>query len=385
VILDETPFYPEKGGQIGDIGTLTHAKAEFDVEDCQTPYPGVIAHHGVLKKGTLIIGEPVVAKIDHNRRSEIAKHHTATHLLHWALQQVLGSHIKQAGSLVEHSRLRFDFNHHKALSKGEIREIERLVNEKIWENKPLETYEIKFEDVQKHPEIKQFFGDKYGDVVRVVDIDNYSKELCGGTHVQNVGEIGYFRIAKEGSIAKGVRRIEAVIGEEGEKLRYASEDQLLNIASILKSNLHKVEDVLKTLLKENIKLKEQALFARKKHLNDLASSLMTKIKKVQDHSLLSAVVDIEKKELNDLGNELMERMGSGILLLCVIEGENCQLYLKVSPDLVKKGIHANALIKQISEKIEGSGGGKKEMAQAGGKNSKGVIIAFDKIEEMLRD
>ncbi|MDN3508684.1 MAG: alanine--tRNA ligase [Candidatus Neptunochlamydia sp.] len=385
VILDKTPFYPKKGGQVGDIGTLTHTKAHFKVEDCQTPYPEITAHHGVLEKGTLIIGEPVVAEIDHERRSEIAKHHTATHLLHWALQQVLGSHIKQAGSLVEHSRLRFDFNHHKALSKEEIREIEKLVNEKIWENKPLRTYEINLEDVQKHPEIKQFFGDKYGDVVRVVDIDNYSKELCGGTHVQNVGEIGYFRIAKEGSIAKGVRRIEAVIGEEGEKLRYALEDQLRKIASMLKSDLHKVEDVLKNFLKENIKLKEQALFARKKYLNDLASSLMTKIKKVQNYSLLSAVVDIEKKELNDLGNDLMERMGSGILLLCVIEGENCQLYLKVSPDLVQKRIHANALIKQISEFIEGSGGGKKEMAQAGGKNSKGVIIAFDKIEEMLRE
>ncbi|MCB1072012.1 MAG: alanine--tRNA ligase [Chlamydiia bacterium] len=385
VILDETPFYSEKGGQIGDIGTLTHAKAHFKVEDCQNPYPGVITHHGVLEKGILIVGEPVVAEIDHERRNEIAKHHTATHLLHWALQQVLGSHIKQAGSLVEESRLRFDFNHHKALSKEEIREIERLVNEKVWENKPLETYEIKFEDVQKHPEIKQFFGDKYGDVVRVVDIDSYSKELCGGTHVQNVGEIGYFRIAKEGSIAKGVRRIEGVIGKEAEKLRYATEDQLSNIASMLKSNLPKVEEVLKSLLKENIKLKEQSLFARKKYLNDLASSLMTKIKKVHNYTLLSAVVDVQKGELNDLGNDLLERMESGILLLCVIDGDDCQLYLKVSPDLVQKGIHANALIKQIADVIEGSGGGKKEMAQAGGKNSKGVIIAFDKIEEMLRE
>ena len=200
-----------------------------------------------------------------------------------------------------------------------------------------------------------------------------------------MGEIGYFRIAKEGSIAKGVRRIEGVIGKEAEKLRYATEDQLSNIASMLKSNLPKVEEVLKSLLKENIKLKEQSLFARKKYLNDLASSLMTKIKKVHNYTLLSAVVDVQKGELNDLGNDLLERMESGILLLCVIDGDDCQLYLKVSPDLVQKGIHANALIKQIADVIEGSGGGKKEMAQAGGKNSKGVIIAFDKIEEMLRE
>ncbi|QVL57467.1 MAG: alanine--tRNA ligase [Simkaniaceae bacterium] len=385
VILDETPFYAEKGGQIGDVGTLTHEKARFIVQDCQNPYPGVIAHHGVLEKGTLIIGEPVIAEINESRREAIAKHHTATHLLHWALQKVLGSHIKQAGSLVESNRLRFDFNHHKALSQEELREIEKLVNEKVWENKPLKSYEIKLEDVQKHPEIKQFFGDKYGEVVRVVDINGYSKELCGGTHVQNVGEIGYFRISKEGSIAKGVRRIEAVTGKEAEKLRYALEDQLFNIALTLKANLPKVDDALQNLIKENAKLKEQALFARKKYLNDLSSTLMTNVKQVGSVSILSAVVDIEKSELNDLGNDLMGRIQSGVLLLCVVDGENCQLYLKVSPDLVEKGIHANTLIKSIADLVGGSGGGKKEMAQAGGKNSKGVIIAFDKIEEMLRE
>ena len=385
VILDKTPFYAEKGGQIGDIGNLIHEKAHFIVDDCQNPYPEVIAHHGVLEKGILIVGEPVVAEINEKRRSATAKHHTATHLLHWALQKVLGSHIKQAGSLVEQARLRFDFNHHKALSQEEIREIEKLVNEKIWENKPLKTYEIKLEDVQKHPEIKQFFGDKYGETVRVVDINGYSKELCGGTHVQNVGEIGYFRIAKEGSIAKGVRRIEAVTGKEAEKLRYALEDQLSNIALTLKSNLPKVEEALQNFIKEYARLKEQSLFARKKYLSDLASTLMTKVKKTNNLSILSAIVDVEKSELNELGNDLMEQIQSGVLLLCIIEGENCQLYLKVSPDLVEKGIHANVLIKSIADIVGGSGGGKKEMAQAGGKNSKGVIIAFDKIEELLRE
>lgn len=385
VILDQTSFYAEKGGQIGDTGTLNHQKAHFVVQDCQAPYTGIIAHHGILEKGILIIGEPVIAKIDEKRRGAIAKHHTATHLLHWALQKVLGSHIKQAGSLVETNRLRFDFNHHKALSKEEIREVEKLVNEKIWENNPLETYEIKLEDVQKHPEIKQFFGDKYGEVVRVVDINGYSKELCGGTHVQNVGEVSYFRIAKEGSVAKGVRRIEAVIEKEAEKLRYALEDQLSNIALTLKANLPKVEDSLQNLIKENTRLKERSLFARKKHLNELAIALLKTVKKVGDISILSSVVDVEKSELNDLGNDLLNGMQSGVILLCVIDGENCQLYLKVSPDLVKKGIHANTLIKSIAELIGGSGGGKKEMAQAGGKNSKGVIIAFDKIEEMLRE
>jgi alanyl-tRNA synthetase len=296
---------------------------------------------------------------------------------------VLGAHVKQAGSLVEAGRLRFDFNHHKALTKEEIREIEKLVNEKIWENKPLKTYELPLEEVQNHPDIKQFFGDKYGKTVRVVDIDGYSKELCGGTHVNTVGEIGYFRIAKEGSIAKGVRRIEAVTGKEGEKLRYALEDLLDSIASTVKGPLDIIEETLQTLMKENEHFREQSRFARKKHLSDLAAVLMTQIKKVGAISLLSATIDIERKELNELGNDLLERMGAGVLLLSVIEGEDCQLYLRVSSDLVQKGIHANTLIQSIADLIDGRGGGKKEMAQAGGKNPEGVPIAFDKIQEIL--
>jgi len=385
VILDKTPFYAEKGGQVGDRGTLIHGSALFNVADCQNPYAGVIAHQGVLKEGILMVGEPVVAKINEEWRGKIAKHHTATHLLHWALQKVLGSHIRQAGSLVEAGRLRFDFNHHKALTKEEIREIEQLVNEKIWENKPLKTYELQLEDVQNHPEIKQFFGEKYGKTVRVVDINGYSKELCGGTHVNNVGEIGYFRIAKEASIAKGVRRIEGVTGKEAEKLRYALEDQLKSIALTLKANIPKVEDSLKALVKENEGLKEKALFERKKHLNELTTTLLRTVKRVNNIPILSAIVDVEKKELNDLGTNILERMKTGVLLLCVIQGEQCQLFLRVSPDLVEQGIHANVLIKEIAAIVEGAGGGKKDTAQAGGKNTKGVIIAFDKIQEMLEN
>jgi alanyl-tRNA synthetase len=385
VILDKTPFYAEKGGQVGDRGTLIHGSAHFNVADCQTPYAGVIAHQGTLKEGILMVGEPVVAKINEEWRGKIAKHHTATHLLHWALQKVLGSHIRQAGSLVEAGRLRFDFNHHKALTKEEIREIEQLVNEKIWENKPLKTYELQLEDVQNHPEIKQFFGEKYGKTVRVVDINGYSKELCGGTHVNNVGEIGYFRIAKEASIAKGVRRIEGVTGKEAEKLRYALEDQLKNIALTLKANIPKIEDSLKALVKENEGLKEKALFERKKHLNELTTTLLRTVKRVNNIPILSAIVDVEKKELNDLGTNILERMKTGVLLLCVIQGEQCQLFLRVSPDLVEQGIHANVLIKEIAAIVEGAGGGKKDTAQAGGKNTKGVIIAFDKIQEMLEN
>ena len=298
---------------------------------------------------------------------------------------MLGTHIRQAGSLVEASRLRFDFNHHKALTKEELREIEAFVNNKIWENGSLKTYQLPLEEIQKHPEIKQFFGDKYDKMVRVVDIDNYSKELCGGTHVENVGEIGYFRIAREGSIAKGVRRIEGVIGAQAEALRYEMEDKLNQISALLKANVPKLEITLGNVINENKLLKEQVLLMRKQHLSDLASTLMGKVKKIGNTPIICAVVDVEKSELIELANDLIKRLQTGVVFLCLLEEEKCQLLLRVSPDLVAQGIHANELIQSISKIIEGSGGGKKESAQAGGTNPKGVIIAFDKIQEMLKD
>jgi alanyl-tRNA synthetase len=213
VLLDRTPFYAEMGGQVGDTGAIGH----FRVYDTTSPYPGVIAHLGTQVKGSLRVNEKVSAAIDLKRRQEIQNNHTATHILHWALHKVLGHHIKQAGSLVDEKRLRFDFSHHKAVSPAEIREIERLVNEKIRSDKAVESYELKYEDAQKRSDIKQFFGEKYGDKVRVIDID-FSKELCGGTHAARVGTIGLFKIAKESSIAAGVRRIEAVTGAYAEAL-----------------------------------------------------------------------------------------------------------------------------------------------------------------------
>ncbi|OGN64605.1 MAG: alanine--tRNA ligase, partial [Chlamydiae bacterium RIFCSPHIGHO2_12_FULL_49_9] len=222
LLLDKTPFYPEMGGQVGDTGEIQKGTNAFQVYDTTAPFPGVIAHLGKMGSGTLKKNDQVVASIDVKRRVEIRNNHTATHLLHWALQKVLGPHIKQAGSLVDEKRLRFDFSHHKPLSPAELKEIERLVNEKIRENLPVQTYELSFEEAQKRSEIKQFFGEKYGDRVRVVDIE-FSKELCGGTHALRAGDLGLFKIAKESSIAAGVRRIEAVTGKYAEELIEAGE------------------------------------------------------------------------------------------------------------------------------------------------------------------
>ena len=383
IILDQTPFYAEKGGQVGDKGLLSHGNNTFIVHDCQAPFNGIIVHIGELQKGTLIVGEPLLATIDEKRRLDIARHHTATHLLHYSLEKILGPHIRQAGSLVEPIRLRFDFNHHKPLSQEELQAIERLINKKIWENGYVTTSEMSLEEAQKHPEIKQFFGEKYAKNVRVVSLDNYSKELCGGTHIKHLSSIMIFRILKESSIAKGIRRIEALIGPYAEAIRYRQEKILSSASKLLKANVPMLEESIQSLLKENTRLKEQMLFMRRQMLNDLATSLLTQVEKINHIPILHAIVNIPKKELIELANLLIEHMKTGIVVLCLKEGEDCHLLVKVSNDLIEKGLHANKFIQNVLSIIEGSGGGKNDIARAGGKNSKKVIIAFDKIKEIL--
>lgn len=383
VILDQTPFYPEKGGQVGDTGRLSHDKALFLVKECTSPFPGVIAHVGLLKEGTLFLGEPLTALIDQKRRKEIEKYHSATHLLHYALTEVLGPHIRQAGSLVAPDRLRFDFNHHKPLTSEELKQIETLVNQKIWANLPVTTYELSFDEAQKHSEIKQFFGEKYGKKVRVVDIDGFSKELCGGTHVKLTGSIGLFQIAKEGSIAKGVRRIEAVIGEAARALHYQIQEQLISLSSLLKTNPRELNSALEALLQERDHFKAQCEEVRKKGLSDLASSLMTKVEQVGKVTFLSAVIEATFQEISQIGKELLHKMGSGVLFLSTGAGEKCQILLHVSADLVKKGVSAKHLLHLIAPLIEGSGGGKEDLAQGGGKKPEALPLAFEKVRQSL--
>jgi alanyl-tRNA synthetase len=382
VILDRTPFYAEKGGQIGDIGILSHHKGLFKVTDCHAPYSGVIAHLGKMKRGTMVLGEPVNTQVDIERRREIANNHTATHLLHWALQKVLGEHIRQAGSLVEADRLRFDFNHHKALSKEEILQIERLVNEKIREGTPVKAYELSYEEAQRHPEIKQFFGEKYGAKVRVIDID-FSKELCGGTHTHNVGTIGYFRIAKEGSISSGVRRIEAVTGKDAETFTYENEDRAEKAAELLKIPPAKLIERITALLEEHKHLAYDLKQFKKSALKQLTKDLVSKVQKTGSISLIAETVPVESELLPELAEDLISVLRSGVILLGIRTNERCQLMARISSDLVQKGLQAVQLIKEIAPIIGGSGGGKPESAQAGGKNPERLFEAFDKARQWL--
>lgn len=369
VVLSTTPFYAEKGGQVGDTGKITTSAALLHVTDCQSPYGGVIAHHVECARGSIKLREKVHVEVDGARRQAIQNNHTATHLLHWALVQVLGGHLRQAGSLVSAERLRFDFSHHKPMSKEEIEKVEELVNARIRDNTAVASYEVPYEEVQKKPEIKQFFGDKYGAKVRVIDIDT-SKELCGGTHTTSTGTIGYFRIVKEGSIAAGVRRIEAATGEAADRF-------VREIAQTLEAQIKAQEAHMKTV-------EQQLKAARKVVLHELASSLAKTAVQEAPAPFLSAVVSVEAGELASLADEVASHLKSGVVVLALKLEGRCQVVVKVTPDLVKKGLSAGALVKETAPIVGGSGGGKPEMAQAGGKAPEHLESMFVKMHQMIR-
>jgi alanyl-tRNA synthetase len=383
LLLDKTPFYAEMGGQVGDVGVISKGTHAFQVYDTTSPFPGVIAHLGKMSSGTLYKNDPVRATIDQARRLAIQNNHTATHLLHWALQKVLGSHIKQAGSLVDDRRLRFDFSHHKALAQEELREIENLVNAKVRENRPVETYEISFNEAREKPEIKQFFGEKYGEKVRVVDID-FSKELCGGTHTSRSGNIGLFKIAKESSIAAGIRRIEAVCGIPAEELVQNEEDLLTQTANLLKTTPSTIYDRLYQLIEENKAMALELKMHRKEKLKHLADHCLTKQEKIGPFHLIALEVQLDAEDLNSFADELLQKLKSGVIALGLKTGERCQLVVGVSQDLVQKNIFASNLIKEAAPFIQGGGGGKQTLAQAGGKHPAGIPDAFDKIRQLLK-
>lgn len=384
VVLDHTPFYAEMGGQIGDIGTLKGETELFEVSDTIAPFKGVIGHVGTLNQGILEIGTVVVATIDGERRQRIANNHTATHLLHWALHQVLGEHVKQAGSVVDPLRLRFDFSHHKALTPEEVQKIEDLVNQKIRGNQPVKWYEIPYEQAQKNQEIKQFFGEKYGSHVRVIDID-YSKELCGGTHTAATGHIGLFRIAKESSIAAGVRRIEAVTGHDAELLVRGQEEILQQAANTLKTQPQKLLERLEKLQEENKALLQELKNSKKNQLSDMVTNLLERVEKVDHISLLAENADLTGEDLRTLADEIMGRSSSLLLVLASGAEDKAQILVRISDDLVNRGLKAGDIIKSLAPIIEGSGGGKPNSAQAGGKAPHKIAESLLKAKELVRE
>jgi len=368
VVLDQTPFYAEAGGQVGDTGRLHGEDGAADVSDTQKD-SGYWFHTATVAAGELCVGETIDAEIDAGRRSNIQRNHTTTHLLHKALQIVLGPHVQQRGSLVAPDRLRFDFSHDKAMTRDEARQVEGIVNEKILDDLPVQTFEKPIEDA-KQMGATMLFGEKYGDVVRVVEAGDFSLEFCGGTHLRHTSQAGLFKIVSEGSSQAGVRRIEAVTGKPA-LMRTLDQERLLgDIAQSLKTSLTAAPASVEKLQAE-LRLKEKELAALQKaaaggQVEQLAASAKT----VHGFALVvHAVGDgADADTLRILAEETLNRLQSGVVILGGAGGGKVSLAVKVSKDLVARGLHAGNIVKEAARVAGGGGGGRPDSAQAGGKD-----------------
>jgi alanyl-tRNA synthetase len=383
IVLDKTPFYAESGGQVGDVGTLETAGARFDVTDT-TKQRGAHVHVGVLETGTLKVGDTVKAVVNNELRQAIRLNHSATHLMHAALRQVLGNHVQQKGSQVTASRLRFDFSHSEAVKPTELRAIEKLVNDQIRLNAPVVTEVLPIEQA-KAKGAMALFGEKYDDNVRVLTMggDNFSIELCGGTHASRTGDIGLFRIVSEGGVAAGVRRIEAVTGEGALAWIDESEASLNQIAGLLKGSrdnaVEKVQQVL-----DRVKQLEKELEKQKAKLASSAGDdLINQAKSVAGVKLLNASVEgVDGKALRDMVDKLKDKLGSGVILLGAANDGKVDLVAGVTKDLTGK-LKAGDLVKHAAEVVGGKGGGRPDLAMAGGPNVAQLAAAIAAAESWL--
>ena len=368
LLLNQTPFYAESGGQIADKGWLYTDQATARVEAVQKAPKGQNLHRVTVKQGTLKQGDSVKAVVDREARMSIIKNHTATHILHQALKDVLGDHVNQAGSLVATDRLRFDFSHFSAITSDEIDKIETIVNEKIWASLPVSIGSYPIEEA-KQMGAMALFGEKYGDIVRVVQVGDYSIELCGGCHVVNTAEIGLFKITTESGIGAGTRRIEATTGK-GAYLYVSKQQQQLHVAAgLLKVSVDQVPQRITGLFQEMKELQKEKDSLSQKLSNLEATSILDCIKEVNGVSLLAEEVDVaDMNQLRGMLDDLKQKIDSGIILLGAVNNGKVQLAAGVSKDLIEQGFHAGKLIKETAELCGGGGGGRPDMAQAGGKN-----------------
>ena len=384
ILLDETPFYAESGGQIGDRGVLRSAQAVVTIKDVKKAPNGQHVHEGTVDSGTIQKGASVTAEVEDQMRSGVVKNHTATHLLHQALKDVLGTHVNQAGSLVTENRLRFDFSHFGQVTKEELERIEGIVNEKIWASIPV-AIDLKPINEAKEMGAMALFGEKYGDIVRVVQVGDYSLELCGGCHVTNTAEIGLFKIVSESGIGAGTRRIEAVTGKGAYQEMNSQLSLLQHAADELKTN---VKDVPKRI---------QSLQAELKEAQRENESLLSKLGNVEAGAILSKVKDIggvkvlaEKVNAKDMNHlrtmvdDLKAKLGSAVIILGAVQNDKVNLSAGVTKDLIEKGLHAGKMVKQAAEVCGGGGGGRPDMAQAGGKQPEKLEEALTSAEDWIK-
>ena len=385
IITDVTPFYATSGGQQGDSGKITVGDSVFRVEDTQKLVGGKIGHIGVVESGMFKVDDMVCLSVNEKQRELTAKNHSATHLLQKALRMVLGSHVEQAGSSNNKDHLRFDFSHFSALTKEEIAKVEEIVNSKIVENLPVVTEVMSLEDAKKTGAMA-LFGEKYGDEVRVVKMGDFSTELCGGTHVANTGVITAFKIISETGVAAGVRRIEAITSDAVFAYYDKMEEELEKAAAIVKAKPANLLGRLEGLMVELKALQSENESLKSKMAQDALGDVMNQVKEVKGVKLLAtSVKDVDMNGLRDLGDQLKDKIGEGVVLIASDNDGKVNLIAMATDAAMKAGAHAGNLIKGVAKLVGGGGGGRPNMAQAGGKNPAGIPDALKEAENVLAD
>ena len=383
IIVDETPFYATMGGQNADTGVITVEGSEFVVSDTVKLLGGKVGHIGRVSKGMFKVGDTVTLSVDVANRADTCKNHSATHLLQKALREVLGSHVEQSGSYVDGERLRFDFSHFSAMTKEELEKVEAIVNDKIAENIMVETQVMTMEEAKKTGAMA-LFGEKYGETVQVVMMGDFSKEFCGGTHVKNTGNIGAFKILSESGVAAGVRRIEALTGNGVMKYYKEMEEKVQEIAKVLKANPANIIEKAEHLVTENKALHSELESMKSKAAKDALGDVMDQVVEVKGVKLLATKVSgVDMNGLRDLGDQLKEKLGDGVILLASDLDGKVNLVAMATDGAMGKGAHAGNLIKGVAALVGGGGGGRPNMAQAGGKNPAGIDAAIAEAKNVL--
>ncbi|HMW53856.1 MAG TPA: DHHA1 domain-containing protein, partial [Rhodocyclaceae bacterium] len=381
VVLDDTPFYAESGGQVGDRGELRSVHGIFAVEDTQKIQASVFGHHGVVKTGTLSVGNGVAARVDLQARTRTMRNHSATHLMHKALRQVLGEHVQQKGSQVDPDKTRFDFVHTQPMSNEQIRQVENIVNAEILANTPCETRVLPIEEAQKLGAM-MLFGEKYGDSVRVLDI-GFSRELCGGTHVQRTGDIGLFSIVAEGGVAAGVRRVEAVTGDNALRYVQGMETALGGVAGTLKVLRSEVPARVNALLDQTRRLERELAALKGKLASAQGDDLGSRAVEVKGVKVLAASLDgADSVTLRETLDKLKDKLKSAIIVLATVADGKVSLIAGVTADLTGK-VKAGELVNFVAQQVGGKGGGRPDMAQAGGTDAAALPAALASVTDWV--
>ena len=384
VITDVTPFYATKGGQVGDVGVITLGDSVFEVKETIPVAGSKIAHIGKVVKGMFKVGDKVVLKVDGENRMATCRNHSATHLLQKALREVLGTHVEQSGSYQDAGRTRFDFSHFKAMTPEEIKAVEKLVNDKIAESLPVDTKVMSIEDAKKSGAMA-LFGEKYGDEVRVVGMGEFSKEFCGGTHVKNTGMIGQFKIISESGVAAGIRRIEAITGHNVIKYYENLEQTIAEAAKIIKASPDKLVEKAKHLMEEMKTLQSENESLKNKAAKEALGDVMDKVVEIGGVKVLSVEIpETDGNELRTLGDELKNKLGEGLIFLASAKDGKVNLVAMATDGAVKAGVHAGNLIKTVAPIVGGGGGGRPNMAQAGGKLPDKIGQAVEAVKDEVK-